>query len=92
MAEQNEERSQNSISPIIRGFMHVALLRRLAMLRDDAPAREEEVKRFLAIRDELEARSYIRTVRIEARVEDLRDMAARRAARRRRTGDTRSPE
>jgi len=66
------------IPPQIRGFLHVALLKRLSLipwLR--RRARRQAVEEFLAIRTEREAREYIEATRARVR-------AAKRAARRRR--------
>ena len=83
MSEYDQSTVEFRISPLIRGFMHVALLRRLSMMPNEAE-RTNAIEEFLAIRTEDEARAYIRSVRIEARVDDLRDMAARRLRKRRR--------
>lgn len=66
MIERQEKRG---ISPPIRAFMHVALLRRLGTAQSE-DEREKMIAEFLAIRAEPEARQYVAKVRAEAKVQD----------------------
>jgi len=59
-----------NISPLIRAFMHVALLRRLGSAQS-ADQRKEYIDQFLSIRTHDDAAAYISRVRTEARIEDL---------------------
>ena len=66
MIERQEKRG---ISPPIRAFMHVALLRRLGMARSE-DERAKMIAEFMAIRAEPEARQYVARVRAEAKLQD----------------------
>ena len=59
-----------NISPLIRAFMHLALLRRLGAA-ESAAQQKEYVDEFLSIRTHSEAATYVAKVREEARIQDL---------------------
>jgi hypothetical protein len=65
-----------NISPIIRAFMHVALLRRLGTAQTE-DERQRYIDEFMAIREERPAREYIARVRGEARAQDQLDRRRR---------------
>jgi hypothetical protein len=68
------------IKPILRSFMHVALLRRRAMAKSTSEE-QKLVDEFLAINTDEEAKAFIARARAEARQEDLIAMHARAASR-----------
>jgi hypothetical protein len=87
-----DERDGNSkggkdrnISPIVRAFMHVALLRRLGTAQTE-DERQRHIDEFMAIREERSAREYVARVRTEARAQDRLDRR-RRAQKTRPTRD-----
>jgi len=65
----NERMEKRGISPIVRSFMHVALLRRLGMAQSE-DERQKFIAEFMAIRAEPEARQYVAKVKHEARLQD----------------------
>lgn len=68
------------IPPILRSFMHVALLRRLAMARDPEEERKL-VDDFLGIKTSDQAKDFIHRCRLEARIDDLIERRARKGGR-----------
>ena len=77
-----DERNSNSkgtrgskdlnISPMIRAFMHVALLRRLSTAQSE-DERQRYIDEFMEIREESRAREYLARVRAEAKAQDQLD-------------------
>lgn len=70
-------KDEKNITPILRSFMHAALLRRLGMVRT---AEEEQrlVEQFLSISSDEQAKRFIYDSRSEARADDLLQMRARK--------------
>jgi hypothetical protein len=65
-----------NISPIVRAFMHVALLRRLGTAQTE-DERQRYIEEFMAIREERPAREYVARVRAEARAQDQLERSRR---------------
>jgi len=80
MTDEHNSNSKASkdrnISPMIRAFMHVALLRRLSTAQSEEE-RQRYIDEFMAIREERRAREYLARVRAEAKAQDQRDRRLR---------------
>jgi hypothetical protein len=64
---------ERGITPALRGFLHVALLRRMSLLPlTDRATRRQMAEDFLQIKTDEQAREYIHAARLEVRAAKLR--------------------